>query len=173
MADKIFYNGRVYTMAGGRRSPASAVAVNGHLIEAVGSDEEILSLAGKDSEKIDLQGGCMLPGFNDSHCHVLLTGLEQEKVNLRTARSVAECICLCREYIEENQIPEGAWICGYGFDHNIFEDEKRVPDKYDLNKISRKHPIILDRICGHCRQPVLMRVRSLRAGFWIRMKPDV
>ena len=149
MADKVFYNGRVYTMAGGSPSLVSAVAVRGHLIEAAGSDEEMLALAGKDCEKIDLQGGCMLPGFNDSHCHVLLTGLEKERINLHGARSLAECIRLCREYVEDHHVPEGEWICGYGFDHNIFEDEKRVPDKRDLDKISRKHPILLDRICGH------------------------
>lgn len=149
MADKIFYNGRIYTMAGGRRSLKEAVAVEGHLIQAVGSNADMLALAGDGCEKIDLKGRCMLPGFNDSHCHVVLTGLEYEKVNLRDARSLEECIRLCREYIEENHVPAGSWVCGSAYDHNIFEDVKKVPDRYDLNKISAEHPIILERVCGH------------------------
>ncbi len=149
MADKVFYNGKVYTMAGGKRSMVSAVAVSGHLIEAVGSDAEMLALAGEGCEKIDLGGRCMLPGFNDSHCHVVLTGMEYEKVNLRDARSLKECVERCRNYIEENHVPAGCWVCGSGFNHNIFEDEKRVPDRYDLDPISTEHPIIMDRICGH------------------------
>lgn len=136
-------------MAGGKRSQVSAVAVSGYQIEAAGSDEEMLALAEEGCMKIDLKGFCMLPGFNDSHCHVFLTGLEQEKVNLRGARSLEECIRLCREYIRENDVPDGTWVCGSGFDHNSFEDEKKIPDKKDLARISTKHPIILDRICGH------------------------
>ncbi len=149
MADKVFYNGKIYTMDGGRSSEVSAVAVSGHRIEAVGDSGEMLQLAEEGCEKIDLEGRCMLPGFNDSHCHVLLTGLEQEKVSLRGARSIEECIRRCREYIEKTHLPEGSWICGSGFDHNIFEDEKRVPDRHDLDRISTKHPIIFDRVCGH------------------------
>ena len=149
MADKVFYNGKIYTMAGCSPSPVSAVAVTGHRIEAVGSDEDMLQLAKDGCEKIDLEGHCVLPGFNDSHCHVLQTGLEQEKVSLRNARSIEECIRRCREHIEKKHLPEGSWICGSGFNHNIFEDEKRVPDRHDLDRISTKHPIIFDRVCGH------------------------
>ena len=149
MADKVFYNGKIYTMAGGRNAAVSAVAVAGHRIEAVGNNEEILKLAQEGCEKIDLEGRCVLPAFNDSHCHVLLTGLEQEKISLRGARSLAECIRRCREYIEKNHIPAGGWIYGSGFDHNIFEDERRVPDRLDLDRISACHPIILERVCGH------------------------
>ena len=69
MADLIFYNGTVNTMKG---QTASAVAVAGPVIQAVGSDEEILLMADPGCRVIDLQGRCVMPGFQDSHCHLLL-----------------------------------------------------------------------------------------------------
>ena len=67
MADIIFYNGRIYTLAGEKR--VSALAVTGYRIEAVGNDREILALAGSSTQLIDLKGKCVLPGFTDTHCH--------------------------------------------------------------------------------------------------------
>ena len=58
--DRVFYNGKLITMAdcGG-----TAVAVLNGSICAVGSDREIMDLAGPDTERTDLAGKTMLPGF--------------------------------------------------------------------------------------------------------------
>jgi predicted amidohydrolase YtcJ len=57
------------------------------MIAAVGSDADVLALASARTEKIDLQGYCLLPGFNDSHCHLLLTGLALERLDLKGVTS--------------------------------------------------------------------------------------
>lgn len=145
MADLIFYNGIVHTMAG---ESVSAVAVSGERIEAAGTDEEILALADASCRKIDLKGRCLVPGFNDSHCHILLTGLGYERLNLRGAVSVEDLIQKGRDYIETRQIPEGTWIIGEGFDHNVFP-EPVLPDGKAAEAISSKHPVLLERVCGH------------------------
>ncbi len=48
---------------------ASAVAITGDRIVAVGSDAEILALAGPGTTAVDLDGLAVLPGFIDSHSH--------------------------------------------------------------------------------------------------------
>ncbi len=48
-----------------------AVAVAGDRILAVGTDEEILALAGPETEAVDLAGRTVLPGFIDAHAHLL------------------------------------------------------------------------------------------------------
>ena len=64
--DTIFYNGKIYTED--RAYPiCSAVAVKNGVIVALGADEEILKTAGPETEKIDLAGRLMLPGFVDTH----------------------------------------------------------------------------------------------------------
>ncbi|MBR6969523.1 MAG: amidohydrolase family protein, partial [Firmicutes bacterium] len=83
--DTIFYNGKVYTMESGW-APQSAVAVQDGIIQRVGSDEEILSLKTEQTELVDLQGKTMLPGFTDSHMHLLSYGYSLEKVNFYSAR---------------------------------------------------------------------------------------
>jgi hypothetical protein len=66
--DAIYHNGLLLTMDA-VRPEAEALAVAGDRIVAVGSDAEILSLAGPGTEVIDLGGRIMLPGFIDTHTH--------------------------------------------------------------------------------------------------------
>ena len=143
--DRIFYNGIIHTMAGGT---AGAVAVQNGRIAVVGGDDEILKQALPETELIDLGGQCLLPGFNDSHCHFMATGLGIGRLNLKGAASTGEIIARGRKFIEERHIPEGQWVVGEGFDHNLFETPA-LPDKTVAEAISKTHPILLERVCGH------------------------
>lgn len=53
----------------GADAPATALAVRGGRLLAVGRDEEVLALAGPATETLDLRGACALPGINDAHLH--------------------------------------------------------------------------------------------------------
>ena len=67
---RVFYNGKVFT--GEPEHPyAEAVAIRGDKILAVGAQAEVMKAAGTDAEKIDLQGKTLVPGFIDSHTHVM------------------------------------------------------------------------------------------------------
>ncbi|MCZ6768199.1 MAG: amidohydrolase, partial [Acidobacteria bacterium] len=64
--DLVLHNGKIVTVDEDF-SLAQAVAIkDGHFV-AVGSDSEILALAAAQTEKVDLEGKTVLPGFNDSH----------------------------------------------------------------------------------------------------------
>ena len=69
--DTVFYNGVIHTMAG---RTVSALAVQNGRIALVGTDEAALALADAHTKKIDLGGRCVLPGFTDSHMHILQAG---------------------------------------------------------------------------------------------------
>lgn len=156
MIQHIFYNGKVHTMDD-QRTVASAVAVSGDRIAAVGDDDSILAMAGEGTVITDLKGQCMVPGFNDSHCHLMATGLGQVHLDLRGVTSCQEIVRRGRAYIEENHIPPGQWVIGYGFDNNLFDDPA-LPDIHVAEAISTEHPVFLDRVCGHVgtvNQPVL------------------
>jgi predicted amidohydrolase YtcJ len=68
---------------------ASAIAVLGDRIAAVGSDEEILPLAGASTTVVDLDGLTVTPGFIDSHSHWIgdreLYGVSTPQEAIRTA----------------------------------------------------------------------------------------
>jgi predicted amidohydrolase YtcJ len=66
--DIIIHNGVILTM---EQSPSQveAVAIHGEYIVAVGDENDILGMAGSNTQFIDLEGRTLLPGFIDSHCH--------------------------------------------------------------------------------------------------------
>ncbi len=128
---------------------AEAVAIKNGKIIKVGTNEEILSLKEKETEIIDLKGKLVLPGFNDSHMHLLGYGYTLEAVDLSGAASIDQIINTTREFILDNFIKKGNWVVGRGWNHDYFIDGNRFPTRYDLDKISTEYPIILIRVCGH------------------------
>lgn len=72
-ADIILTGGKVFTSDTTRRW-AQAIAVRGERILAVGSDAEIERFAGTSTRRIALEGRTVVPGFNDAHAHVGLSG---------------------------------------------------------------------------------------------------
>ncbi|HUV73029.1 MAG TPA: amidohydrolase family protein [Anaerolineae bacterium] len=69
-ADVVFHNGSILTMETDQPE-AQALAIQGESILAVGSDEDVLPLAGPQTQLIDLQGRTLMPGFVDAHTHIL------------------------------------------------------------------------------------------------------
>ena len=143
--DSIFYNGKIYTMDDAIPH-AQAVAVKNGIIIRVGSDEEILRLKTDDTLLYDLKGKTMLPGFSDSHMHLLSYGYSLEKVNLYSARSMDDLIRLGKEFLKEH--PGLTWLQGRGWNTDDWEDT-RYPNRYDLDKITTDIPMFYTRSCAH------------------------
>ena len=125
---------------------AEAVAVKNGVTLRVGSNDAILSLKTPDTTLIDLKGRLMLPGFNDSHMHLLSYGYSLEKVNLGKASSVADIVSLGKEFLKEH--PQIKWLQGRGWNNEHWEN-KSFPTRYDLDLISKDIPVSYTRTCGH------------------------
>jgi predicted amidohydrolase YtcJ len=146
--DLILVNGKIHTME--KDCPwAEAVAIREGKFVKVGSNEEVLLLKAETTEVVDLGGRVLLPGFNDSHMHLLSFGSSLRKAQLGDAKSIDEIVERVREFINEKNIENGKWVSGRGWNHDYFDVEKRFPNRYDLDKISAEHPIVLTRACGH------------------------
>ncbi len=82
-SDTVLLHGHIYT--GNPKVPwAQALAVTGSRIDAVGSDQEILTRKSARTEVIDLQGRTVVPGFSDDHTHAWYGALELHGLNLST-----------------------------------------------------------------------------------------
>ena len=82
-SDTVLIHGHIYT--GNPRAPwAQALAITGTRIDAVGTDQEILSRKSAKTEVIDLQGRTVVPGFSDDHTHMWFGALELHGLNLST-----------------------------------------------------------------------------------------
>ena len=74
-ADRIYSGGPILTMNDAQPG-AQAVAVKDGRILAVGPLADMAVHRGPDTEAFDLAGRAMLPGFVDSHGHVVFGGLQ-------------------------------------------------------------------------------------------------
>src|SRR5438552_4149718 len=72
-ADLVLLNGKIWTV--NKAQPeAEAVAVWHGRITAVGNSNDIRALVGEKTKVIDLKGRRVIPGFYDSHIHLLGSG---------------------------------------------------------------------------------------------------
>lgn len=141
-----FINGNVITLEEDKL--CEAFYVDNGIFKAVGTNEEILCLSKLDEIIVDLNFNTVVPGFNDAHMHFLNYATQKNNVNLLNISSIVELIRVTKEYIKTRNIVDGQWIVSRGWNHDLFS-EKRLPTRYDLDKISTQHPIYFARICGH------------------------
>ncbi|MGW3284934.1 amidohydrolase [Streptomyces sp. NPDC001002] len=134
-ADLLFTGGPVLTPEG---RTATAVAVSGERIVAVGRDE-VLDLVGPRTEVVDLAGRLLLPGFQDAHVHPLPAGLELTRCDLTGTRTAAETVAAARAYADAH--PEQEWITGGGWSMEAFEGG--VPTKELLDAVVPDRPVYL------------------------------
>jgi predicted amidohydrolase YtcJ len=85
-ADTLLIHGHIYT--GNSQAPwATALAVSGTRIEAVGSDAAIQKHRGSHAKVIDLHGQTVIPGVVDSHMHLLYGAFALHGLNLSTPQA--------------------------------------------------------------------------------------
>ena len=86
---KAFVNGLIYTV-NAKREWAEAVVLSNNKIVFVGENNEAKKHLDDFTEVIDLKGKLMLPGFIDSHAHVVMGGQFLMNVNLTNVKSISE-----------------------------------------------------------------------------------
>ena len=151
-ADLIFTHGNIYTgvtdaassFGAGKR--AEALAVLNDRILAVGTRDEIMKLKGPETKIVDLDGHFVMPGFNDAHMHLASAGLEKMNVNMVGVKTLDEFRERLRAKVEAAE--PGEWVVGEGWDETLWP-VKVPPTRWDLDEVSGKHPIYLERVDGH------------------------
>jgi predicted amidohydrolase YtcJ len=142
-ADLVMINGGIYTVDTGR-TWAEAAAIDNGLIVAVGTNAEIRTYVGDDTEVIDLDGRMAMPGIHDSHVHPLEGGYEQVYCNLWYDYGV-DAIIAKLQACEKNH--EGEWFEAVGLDLGSFG--LTGPDKSILDSLSQDKYIFVDGADGH------------------------
>lgn len=143
--DAVFVNGHVYT-ATDRRSAATAFSILDGRIMEVGSDEEVLAASEAGTQVLDLGGKTVVPGFIDSHGHLLNLGLSLRQIDLTGTASYADILVRVAERTSET--PAGNWILGRGWDQNDWP-VKDFPHHKALSAVTPRNPVALVRVDGH------------------------
>lgn len=147
-ADLILFGGRVLTLdkAGTR---TSAIAVRDGRVLAVGSDRDMMILAGPQTRRHDLGGRSVIPGFVETHTHPYFFGLTLDAtVDAGTPPNESMDDLVERVAQAARTTPPGEWIVGYRYDDTLLR-EGRHPTRRDLDPVSGDHPVLLVHISGH------------------------
>jgi predicted amidohydrolase YtcJ len=114
MGDVIVLHGGTVRTLDPAHPRARALVIAGDRIEAVLDDA---ADAPRGAERIDLAGGCVLPGFTDAHVHFPSWALARRELDLLTARSAAEAA------VRVGQAePRGGWVRGRGWREALWPD---------------------------------------------------
>lgn len=150
---QIFTNGNIYTMdseARPKSRPKSVIVENGRISEIIHGKENSLGLT-RDAGIFDLKGCTLIPGFIDSHNHMLTAGLNRFQLDLKDKhyRDIHQLLESVAAYAKKN--PQLDWIRCIGFDESCLENSgiKQMPTPYEIDAVLPDRPVILTRVCGH------------------------
>ncbi|HEX5718559.1 MAG TPA: amidohydrolase [Thermoanaerobaculia bacterium] len=144
--DLILHNAKVFT-SGPAGLWAEAVAIEGKTIKAVGSNAEVLALAGSGTEIRDLGGRTVIPGLNDAHVHALVP--QGVQLNIPsfvpgpgpTVQEILDLIAGAAQIF-----PEGTWL--FATVGTAFSDDPQA-HRLTLDQAAPDHPVKLELWTGH------------------------
>ena len=137
VADLIFVGDNIVTMD---ESEATAVAVAGDRIVAVGNRDEVMAMQGSSTRLVELGSRALLPGFIDAHGHfggvaTYSALLDLSSPPVGSMEDVDDIVAAIRNWIEVNNIPDGQLVYGIGYDDSLLA-ELRHPNRDDLDRAS-------------------------------------
>jgi predicted amidohydrolase YtcJ len=143
-AELILKNAAVYTLDS-TRPWTEAVALAGGKIVFVGQSPEAEKYKDEGTKIIDLEGKLVLPGFQDSHVHLISGGMELALCDLNDLQTKEEVLARVRAYCDEN--PDKEWVTGGGWALPVFPEAN--PSKEELDGVVSERPAFLSAADGH------------------------
>jgi hypothetical protein len=143
-ADLILRHGAIYTMDAPRRWVESVAVANGRIIFA-GPDAGAARLAGHSTKIVDLAGKMVLPGFHDSHVHLMEGGVDMSLCDVKSVATPLEVLAAVRKFAAAH--PDKPWVTGSGWDLPVFPDAN--PRKEQLDDAVSDRPAYVESADGH------------------------
>jgi len=154
LADTIYRGGPIITIDD-KAPRVDAVAVKDGRILAVGILSDVMQHQGEGTEVFDLEGRAMLPGFVDSHGHVVLGGLQALAANLLAppdgdVTDIPGLVETLKAWAKANAetVASVNLIIGFGYDQSQLS-ERRHPTREELDRVSADVPIVIVHQSGH------------------------
>ena len=142
-ADLLIVGAPVYT-ADPARPWADAVAVRAGRVAAAGPERDLAELRGPSTRVLRLDGGLVLPGFQDAHVHTAAGGLELAQCDLHEVEPAAYAATVARYAADHHGDP---WVLGGGWAMDAFGTGG--PHRSALDAVVADRPVLLESTDGH------------------------
>jgi predicted amidohydrolase YtcJ len=165
-ADVILNNGRFATMS--RQRPfAEAVAIRGGRFSSVGSVADVMREKGPATQVIDVGGGTVIPGLNDSHTHPIRGGLNYNlELRWDGVPSLSDALALLKEQARRTPPPHWVRVVG-GWSAFQFK-ERRLPTLEEINAAAPETPVFI----LHLYDRAWLNAAALRAVGYTKDTPE-
>lgn len=140
-ADLILHNGQVLTV-NANDDVAEAIAIRDGLIQAVGSEEQVMAFEGPRTEVIDLHGSSVLPGFVGAHEHPTLSAIFNGAADLSGFTHTRNADVWAALKAAVAKADKGEWVYAGGIDP-ILTPDLEVPMRQALDAIAPDNPVLL------------------------------
>ena len=146
IADTIYAGGDILTMRGDAADYAESLAVKDGTILFVGPSADAKKHAGPSTKTVDLAGNTLLPGFIDTHGHMVYFGKNLIDANLFGTVDIPDLVRRMKKQAERT--PADGWIVGFGYQARGMK-EGRPPRVEELDAISADRPVMIVDSSGH------------------------
>jgi predicted amidohydrolase YtcJ len=145
VADLVILDARVWTVDPARPE-AQAVAVAGGRLVAVGSNAEVEARQGPATRIVRASGRFLMPGFHDSHIHLMTGGMILDAVDLKDAATPAEFARRLGD--RSRRTPPGEWVVGGNWDEQLWPGAP-LPTRQLIDEVTRDTPVFVNRYDEH------------------------
>jgi predicted amidohydrolase YtcJ len=166
-ASAVFHGGRILTLDP-RRPTASALAVGGGRVLALGGERDVKAWRDRRTRVVDLRGAFVIPGLVDAHAHMDREGLKYLLPSLARCRSIADIQATVRAQAVRR--PPGEWVVTmpvgappFYLDPPGSLTEGRWPTRADLDAAAPRHPVYIRGIWGYWNKPPVYSVANSAA----------
>ncbi len=167
-AETIFWGGPILPVAG-PRPEVEALAVRDGRIVAVGDRGSVESWRGPRTTVVDLDGRTLLPGFIESHLHILTGAISrvQTEVSPFTTQTFDQAMQKVKAAVDA--AAPGAWVFAWGYDPSLIAGPPEVTIK-DLDPIAPNNPLFILNLSEHI---AYVNSKALAAAGITRDTPDL
>src|SRR3979409_786332 len=165
-ADLILHHGLFTTLARAHPTATPGAIRDGRFL-AVGTDKEVMALAGPKTRIVDLKGRRVLPGLIDNHLHIIRGGLNYNmELRWDGVRSLAVAMDMLKRQVAITPPPQWVRVVG-GFTELQFA-EKRLPTIDELNAAAPDTPVFI----LHLYDRALLNAAALRVVGYTKDTPQ-
>ncbi|KAG6783319.1 hypothetical protein POTOM_012765 [Populus tomentosa] len=143
-ADLIVKNAVIFTSDASLPVADSMAIQNGRILR-VGNYSSLQDLVGGGTRELNIEGKVLVPGFIDSHVHLIPGGLQMGRVELRGVNQKEEFVRRVKE--AAGNVKQGSWVLGGGWNNDLWGGE--LPMASWLDDFTADNPVWLTRMDGH------------------------